>query len=422
MAASQITLTHPTGICKGMVRLPASKSIANRLLLMRAVAGFSDLQIHNLSNARDTVILNRILSGLAENSVADVHDAGTVMRFLTAYLSCLPGERRLTGTARMQQRPIGALVEVLRKLGADITYENNQGYPPLKIKGKQLLGGKVEVDGSVSSQFLSALLMIAPLYKQPLQLHIKNQLVSVPYVQMTLQLMNEWGISHRWKENVIEVDNKPYRRPTTDVFVESDWSAASYFYSIVALAPEAEITLPHLFKNSLQGDRVCAEVFQQLGVATGFSENGVVLKKNGKAEKEFKYHFIKCPDIAQTLAACCAAKGIGAELTGLQTLTVKETDRIAALKNELEKCGAKVQTTPSSIHITPSNSSRVPHPSSLVPCPLPLDTYHDHRMAMSFAPLALLGETHINDPAVVEKSFPHFWDELKRLGFVINEM
>ena len=408
---SIISIYHPSGIVNGTVHLPASKSIANRLLLMRAVAGFNDLEIHNLSNARDTVILDGILSDLSKNNIADVHDAGTVMRFLTAYLSCREGEWILTGGERMQQRPIGALVAVLRELGADIAYEINEGYPPLKIKGKKLKGGKVEIDGSVSSQFLSALLMIAPFYSQALEIHIKNRLVSVPYVEMTLKLMEQWGAAFEWKENTIRVENKPYTRPTENVFVESDWSAASYFYSILALAKEGEITLPHLFKNSLQGDSVCEEIFEQLGVATKFEGQGVVLQKMPVKANKFNYDFIKSPDIAQTLAVCCAAKGMEANLTGLQTLSIKETDRITALKEELNKFGLNVCANVDSISFLPTTLvSRISH----------LATYNDHRMAMSFAPLALLGEIKIEDPSVVEKSFPHFWKELKNLCFQVT--
>ncbi len=408
-----VVVNHPTRIVNGTVNLPASKSIANRLLLMKAVAGFADLEINNLSNARDTVILNDILNHLSENNVADVHDAGTVMRFLTAYLSCLDGEWILTGAERMQQRPIGALVDVLRSLGADITYQKNEGYPPLKIKGKKLKGGKVEIDGSVSSQFLSALLMIAPLYKEPLQLHIKNNLVSAPYVEMTLKLMQQWGAAYSWKENVITLNNKPYTKPGEKVFVESDWSAASYFYSILSLAKEGEITLPHLFENSLQGDSVCKEIFTQLGVSSAFTKDGLVLKKASGTETKFNYDFIKCPDIAQTLAVCCAAKGIEANLTGLQTLSIKETDRISALKTELKKLNVEVETT--------NNTFKI-HSSQHALLNTQFSSYNDHRMAMSFAPLALLGEIKIENPSVVEKSFPHFWEELKRIGFKVNEM
>ncbi|HXB41844.1 MAG TPA: 3-phosphoshikimate 1-carboxyvinyltransferase [Bacteroidia bacterium] len=403
-----VIVSHPSGIVNGIVNLPASKSIANRLLLMKAVAAFNDLEILNLSNARDTIVLNRILTDLSKNNTADVHDAGTVMRFLTAYLSCLEGEWILTGAERMQQRPIGALVDVLKKLGAEISYEKKEGYPPLKIKGKKLHGGKVEIDGSVSSQFLSALLMISPLYKEPLQLQIKNNLVSVPYVEMTLKLMQEWGAEYKWKENTITVNNKAYTKPTGKVFVESDWSAASYFYSVLSLAKEGKIIMPYLFENSLQGDSICKELFTLLSISSSFTSEGLFLEKTNHTEKKFAYNFIKCPDIAQTLAVCCAAKGMEASLAGLQTLSIKETDRISAIKTELEKFDIKVSVTTDSISFP--SSSLTPRPSSLA-------TYNDHRMAMSFAPLALLGEIKIENPSVVEKSFPHFWEELKRLGF-----
>ena len=406
-----IKLTHTTQTTNGTVNLPASKSISNRLLLMRAVAGFTDVEIHNLSNARDTQILESILNNVPHSKTIDVHDAGTVMRFLTAYLSCLEGEWILTGTERMQQRPIGALVNVLRNMGADIEYLKNENYPPLKIHGKKLKGGKIEIDGSVSSQFISALLMTAPLFTEPLELHIKNELVSKPYVEMTLQLMQQWGANYEWKQNVIHIRNKPYQKPNEKVFVESDWSAASYFYSILLLAKAGEITLPYLFKNSLQGDKVCASIFEQLGVSTTYTTNGIILKKTDKQlPHSFNYDFTKCPDIAQTLAVCCAAINIQANLHGLQTLSIKETDRISAIKTELEKFDVEVSTAKDSIEINSSFKAQDKR----------ICTYNDHRMAMSFSPLALCGhEIEIENPTVVEKSFPHFWDELKKVGFTI---
>ena len=404
-------VSHPTKIASGTVNLPASKSIANRLLLMKAVAGFRDIEIHNLSNARDTQILQGILNTLSTKNTIDVHDAGTVMRFLTAYVSCLKGEWIITGTERMQQRPIGALVNVLRSIGADIEYLKTENYPPLKIRGKKLKGGKIEVDGSISSQFISALLMISPLFIEPLELSIKNDLVSKPYVDMTLKLMQQWGINYIWKGNIISIDNKPYQKPTEKVFVESDWSAASYFYSILSLAKDGEITLPYLFKNSLQGDSACVELFTDLGVSTTFTNDGVVLKKVNQVEHKFEYNFLNCPDIAQTLAICCTAKNIEADLQGLQTLSIKETDRITALKTELEKFEVELITSTNSIQI----NSKFKTKNSKI------ETYKDHRMAMSFAPLALsCNNIEIENPTVVEKSFPHFWDELKKIGFTIQ--
>jgi len=410
---SSLVVTHPSKIVNGTVNLPASKSISNRLLLMRAVAGFADVEIHNLSNAKDTVILEAILGNLKSNNQIDAHDAGTVMRFLTAYLSCIEGEWIVTGTERMQQRPIGALVNVLKNLGADIEYIENKNYPPLKIKGKKLKGGKIEIDGSVSSQFLSALLMIAPFYTEPLELHIKNKLVSVPYVEMTLKLMQQWGAAYTWKKNIICVENKPYQKPKEKVFCESDWSAASYFYSMLSLAKEGEIKLPYLFENSLQGDSVCASIFEKLGVSTSYSEEGVILKKNKSSTNYFEYDFINCPDIAQTLAVCCAAKNIDTHLAGLQTLAIKETDRISAIKTELEKLGLSVSATKDEIKI---NSNKGLNTQCSI-----LNTYNDHRMAMSFAPLALCcNKIEIENPSVVEKSFPHFWEELKKIGFLVT--
>lgn len=408
-----ISLAHGSGRVEGVVRLPASKSIANRLLLMRAVAGFDDLNIENLSDARDTRILNEILSSLSGGGTVDVHDAGTVMRFLTAYLATRPGEWTLTGTTRMQARPVGALVETLRTLGAEITYLSKEGFPPMLVSGKKLKGGRVCIDGSVSSQFISALLMIAPLFKETLELEIKNQTVSVPYIEMTLRLMKDWGAVYNWNGNIIRVENKKYERPAVPVLVESDWSAASYFYSIIALAGEGKLRLPGLFNQSLQGDRVCADIYSRLAVSTKFEHNAVILTKGGQPVEELEYDFIKCPDIAQTVAACCAGLGVKAKLSGLQTLTVKETDRIAALKAEIGKTGAAVDITATTLVIDP------PRP---IKGKLAFATYGDHRMAMSFAPLALLTPVDVEDPEVVEKSFPRFWTELKKLGFELKKM
>jgi 3-phosphoshikimate 1-carboxyvinyltransferase len=409
---SSIMLSHPTKVVTGTVNLPASKSIANRLLLMKAVAGFTDVEIHNLSNARDTQILNSILSTLGSTSIIDVHDAGTVMRFLTAYLSCIEGEWIITGTERMQQRPIGALVNVLRSIGADIEYLNNENYPPLKIHGKKLKGGQLEIDGSISSQFISALLLISPLFTESLELHVKNDLVSTPYVDMTLKLMQKWGINYTWEKNIISVNNKPYKKPIEKVFVESDWSAASYFYSILSLAKEGEITMPYLFRNSLQGDSVCAKLYTDLGVSTEFTNDGIIIKKSNHTKNKFEHNFLNCPDIAQTLAVSCAAKSVEANLKGLQTLSIKETDRIFAIKTELEKVGIEVLTTNDSITIAPSKISNLT---------TQFFTYKDHRMAMSFTPLALCCNTiEIENPTVVEKSFPHFWKELQKIGFTLQ--
>ena len=406
---SSITLSHPTKNVNGIIHLPASKSISNRLLLIKAIAGFSDVEINNLSTAKDTETLQGILTDITEAKVIDVHHAGTVMRFLTAYLCCMKGSWILTGSERMQQRPIRALVNALRTMGADIRYVKEEGYPPLMIHGKKLEGGEVEVDGRISSQFISALLMMSPLLKNPLELSITNDVVSAPYIKMTLNLMQQWGATYTQTDNVITVANNPYTKPSKTVFVESDWSAASYFYSILSLAKEGEITLPKLFKNSLQGDSVCAVLFAQLGVSTTFTNEGVVLKKINKITSTFAYNFINCPDIAQTLAVCCAAKNIAAKLTGLQTLSIKETNRITALKTELAKFDADVIITNNSIEIKPSHTS---HLTSHI------STYDDHRMAMSFAPLALCNDTiEMENPAVVEKSFPHFWDELNKIGF-----
>ena len=408
-----IQIFPPTkGNIKATVELPGSKSISNRLMMIRAI---SDLSIHfkNLSDSEDTILLAKAL-GLIQNKnqgTLNIHHAGTDMRFLTAYLATREGEWIITGSDRMKQRPIAELVSALKQLGADISYLEKDGFPPLKIKGKKIAGGKVEIDSSISSQFISALLLVAPKFQKGLELVLKGKMVSAPYVNMTISLLKEFGIYVSHSGNNIILSPSAFTVFTSQILVESDWSAASYWYSMAALADEADIELKFLDEISLQADRVLPGIYNSLGVNTEFINKGVRLTRKKVTEKEFTYDFTDCPDIAQTIAVTCFGLGIKANLTGLQTLKIKETDRISALKNEFEKLGAKVDAADNSIIITPGPFDTKNQTGSIL-------TYKDHRMAMSFAPLAFkfLG-LKIEHPEAVEKSYPAFWDDLEEAGF-----
>ena len=401
---------------KGTIRLTASKSESNRVLIIRALCR-QHFEIVDLAAAEDTQTLLRILTdhsngGLREK-VINAGAAGTTMRFLTALFAATNGSCILTGSERMKQRPVGILVDALRKIGASIDHMEKEGYPPLKIEGKKLPGGVLGIDGSVSSQFISALLLIAPTLDKGLKLHLEGHVTSVPYIQMTLSVMERFGIKYSWDENVISIARQEYMRDEP-YYIEADWSAASYYYSMAALAGEVDLNIMGLQKQSLQGDAVLAGLYASFGVKTEFIEGGIRLSKGRAVVKEFSYNFSNCPDIAQTVAVTVAALGIPAQLTGLHTLRIKETDRIAALQNELQKLGVRTEATGSSLIIYPKGQIHTPAAS--------IQTYMDHRMAMSFAPLALLNEIRIGDPAVVVKSYPGFWDDLGSLGFTVESL
>ncbi len=407
-----IQIFPPKGNIKTIVELPGSKSISNRLMMIRAISGLS-IHFKNLSDSEDSILIAKAL-GQIQNKTSgtlNIHHAGTDMRFLTAYLSTREGEWIITGSDRMKQRPIAELVNALKQLGADISYLEKEGFPPLKIKGKKLSGGKVEIDASISSQFISALLLVAPKFQKGLDLVLKGKIVSMPYINMTASLLKEFGIYVSFTGNNIVVSPSAFTIFTPQFLVESDWSAASYWYGMVALSDNAEVVLKFLDKISLQADRILPGIYNSLGVNTEFIEKGVRLTRKKISDTEFRYDFTDCPDIAQTVAVTCFGLGIKANLTGLQTLKIKETDRISALKNEFEKLGAKVETTDNSIIITPGQSNIENQTSNIV-------TYKDHRMAMSFAPLALkFPGLKIEHPEVVEKSYPAFWDDMEEAGF-----
>lgn len=382
------------------INLVASKSESNRALIMQALSS-NLIHLSNLSTARDTQTMRRLLS--QNPAILDVLDAGTTMRFLTAYYATKNQTKILTGTKRMQERPIGVLVEALQKLGAKIEYIKTSGYPPLKLLGFKQSQRELSIKADVSSQYISALLMVAPTLPQGLKLNLEGQISSEPYLQMTLKLMNHFGVNYERRANLIDILPQSYRANTYTI--ESDWSGASYWYSIVALAPQVDlkVKLCGLRETSLQGDRVIADFMSRLGVRTTFLSDGVLLSKS-KSESEFAYDFSDCPDLAQTIAVVCAAKGIKATLTGLHSLPIKETDRLAALKTELNRFGVKVEIKDnSSLNISASN---LKFHNQYV------ETYEDHRMAMAFAPLAMLAPIRIADPNVVQKSYPSFWEDL----------
>lgn len=408
-------ITPPTnGIVNGVITLNGSKSIANRALIIRALTkdGFD---IRNLSNADDTLVLDNLLKSQAK--VLDAGAGGTTFRFLTAYLATCEGrEVVLTGSERMQERPIRLLVNALRTLGADIEYVKNEGFPPLKIKGKKLKGGKVTIPADTSSQYISALLMVAPTLEEGLVLELKGEIVSLPYILMTLNLMRYFGVESTLEGNIITVKSQTYQ--SKSFFVEADWSAASYYYSIAFLSNSAEITLNGLQKDSVQGDAVIADIFKDW-VETTFLESSIVLKKkNLVLPKVFEFDFLECPDLAQTVLTALAAKNINGTFQGLKTLLIKETDRVAALDNELSKYGAhlKGEVSKNSWKLASVNFN-----ADLEVIPR-IATYEDHRMAMSFAPLSLVTQkVEIEEPHVVTKSYPQFWEDLNSLGFSICE-
>jgi len=396
-------------ILKGTIVLNGSKSISNRALIIRALSGH-DFKIHKLSNAEDTQTLDRLLK--SDESLLDVKAAGTTFRFLTAYLSLQSDTQTLTGSARMKQRPVGPLADALQRLGADIQYLEKDGYPPIKI-GSPNIGqsNQLTIDAGISSQFISALLMIAPNLPNGLELTLAGNIVSQPYIDMTLNLMGYFGIKWEQKENIIFI--KPQKYQSRDFTVEADWSAASYYYTLAALADEADLQLDGLFETSVQGDAVLAEMMTTFGVETTFNESGIRLykKANTKMPEVFSYDFLSCPDIAQSLAVVCAGLGVKADFTGLQTLRIKETDRIDALEKELDKVGIQFSKSESDAFAFSGKA--------VVNAPI-FDTYEDHRMAMSLAALALYGNVLVNEPDVVQKSYPLFWDDLESLGFLVS--
>lgn len=405
-------VSKPDKSLKGSIVLPSSKSIANRALIIHALS-YSPYPIENLSDSDDTKVMERVFN--SNTNFFDIGHAGTAMRFLTAFLSQIVGEWTITGSDRMKQRPIGILVEALTKLGARIEYMEKEGFPPLRIFGSHLKGCVLELDGSVSSQYISALLMIAPTVEGGLTLRLKNKITSRPYIEMTLKLMEQFGVQHAWKGNEIRIAEQRYKaRPFS---VEADWSGASYWYEMAVLAQEVDVELEGLRTESLQGDAILAQWFEKLGIQTIATENGSRLIKNAEALPKFlQLNFIENPDVAQTFAVLCVMKQIPFHFTGLETLKIKETNRIAALQDELAKFGAQI-TEPA--HGELKWDGTFPMQKQLLP---EIETYHDHRMALAFAPACqLAGPVAILDPMVITKSYPGYWEDLRKVGFEVEE-
>ena len=403
-----IKIDHLSGRCEGSLRITGSKSETNRLLLLQAL--FKGFQLENISNSDDSKVMQEALESTSE--VVDVHHAGTAMRFLTAYFSHLEGhEVVLTGSTRMQQRPIKILVDALRSIGASIVYEKAEGFPPIRIKGKKLLGGTISLPADISSQYISALLLLGTVLEKGLKLNLVGKITSIPYIKMTLTLLNNLGITTGFKDQLIWVDSVKKIKRINQV-VESDWSSASYFFSIVALAKKAKISLTSFKKSSLQGDVDLLDIYEQLGVSSRFEEDTLHLKKENKPlPNSIQLDLTKTPDIAQTIAVSCYGLGVGCDLVGLHTLKIKETDRLEALHVELTKLGATIKVTNESLHLSPDTNF-------IENCSI--STYNDHRMAMAFAPLALKIPLQIEESSVVSKSYPDFWNDLRKLNFEIK--
>lgn len=393
------------------IQLPASKSISNRALILNALS-YSPYKVQNLAFCDDTDVMVEALN--SNSSDFDIKAAGTAMRFLTAFLSKIVGEWTITGTERMKNRPIKLLVDALNTLGARIEYIEKEGYPPLRIFGSALQGGEISLAGNVSSQYISALLMIAPLMENGLTLHLEGNIISRPYINLTIQLMEQFGVKTSWNGQTIRVLPQEYK--PIPFIVESDWSAASYWYEMMALSKEAGLELLGLYKDSLQGDAAGAKLFEQLGVATRFVSMGARLKNNGNVAKKLIYNFVNEPDLAQTFVVTCVLLNIPFRFTGLQSLKIKETDRIEALKTELRKLGYLLTDINDSI--LEWNGERCEPEADPV-----INTYEDHRMAMAFAPAALVLPQGIKiaDPKVVTKSYPTYWDNLREAGFSVIE-
>lgn len=416
---TQYSITPPASL-NTSVKLPASKSISNRALIICALAGVKEEKLpDNLSDCDDTEVIVEAMRSMPD--VIDIKAAGTAMRFMTAFLAATDnGEHVLTGTERMKQRPIKVLVKALRQLGADITYDGVEDYPPLRIKGKKLNGGSLEIEGNVSSQYISALLLIGPMLRDGLELRLIGDIISRPYIDLTLWTMREFGADAEWTSvDTITVKPKPY--VPHPYLVENDWSAASYWYEMVALSDQqdVEVRLDGLMDGSKQGDSSVRYIFSLLGVKTlfGTKEDGkpttVTLRKSPHRIPRLEYDFLNSPDLAQTFVVTCAMKGIHFRFKGLQTLKIKETDRIEALKTEMRKLGFVIHDV--------DGRELVWDGERCEPEEIPaIDTYNDHRMALAFAPVAMKQPIVINNPEVVSKSYPHYWQDLQQAGFIVS--
>ncbi len=431
-----LKLLHSSIKLNSAIKITGSKSETNRLLLLQAL--FPQIKLENTSNSDDSEVMLQALFQASqprtynlEPTTINVHHAGTAMRFLTAYFAIQPNQEViLTGSSRMKERPIHILVEALNNLGAQISYEEKVGFPPIRIKGTELQKSEIAIEANTSSQFISALLLIAPKLKNGLQLHLKGEITSLPYINMTLALLKEIKIETSFENKTITIQPTTHNLQPTTITVESDWSSASYFYSIAALSEiGTQITLSNYKKNSLQGDAILSEIYKDFGVETVFNENETItiskVNDNDNSNKNLEprtynlepsYNLINSPDIAQTIAVTCFGLGIGCKLTGLHTLKIKETDRLEALKMELSKLGAEIYITDHSLHLKPAQTDFTFSEN------VSIATYQDHRMAMAFAPLALKTSLIIEDAEVVSKSFPSFWEDLKTLDFKMESI
>lgn len=389
------------------IKLPASKSLSNRALILNALAK-SSYPIENLSDSDDTVVMINALNS-TENFI-NVGAAGTAMRFLTAYFALKEGERTLTGSERMKQRPIKLLVDALNSIGGKIEYLEKEGFPPLKIHGNDLIGGIVHLNGGVSSQYISALMMIAPYVKNGLEIVLEGKIISKPYIEMTKNLMKEFGVKVKFENNRIIIPPQVYQ--PIHYQVESDWTAASYWYEVLSISGEGEIFLEGLNENSYQGDSKVAQLFEMLGVSTHYLSEGVLLTPTKKYIRKFEYNFINQPDLAQTFAVTCCLLNIPFHFQGLESLKIKETNRIAALINELEKLGYILQEPNEGELVWSGEKKSI----LLKEKPISISTYEDHRMAMAFAPVSLIMPIIIENAEVVSKSYPHFWEDFEKIN------
>ena len=406
----QLSLAHASKEIQGKLTITGSKSETNRLLLLQAL--YPELAIENKSNSDDSVTMEHAL--VSKENLKDIHHAGTAMRFLTAYFAAKnESSIVLTGSQRMQERPIALLVDALRSLGADINYTKEEGYPPLEILGKDLAGGKVCLPANISSQYISALLLIAPRLKQGLELELEGEITSLPYIKMTLALLKRVGITSTFEGKIIRIPNQEdISNPAQTV--ESDWSSASYWFSAIALSDKGEVELSNYREDSLQGDAVLRDIYAQLGVESKFNGSKLLLRKkeNFVLPASLELDLVEAPDIAQSIAVSCYGLGIACHLSGLHTLKIKETDRLVALENELSKLGASITIDEKSLRLAGTQNFQANQA---------IDTYHDHRMAMAFAPLALKVPLSINDAGVVSKSYPSFWEDMKTTGYQVIE-
>ena len=401
-----LKLDHKSKNCFGSITITGSKSESNRLLILKAL--YPDLEISNLSNSDDTQVTLKALKN--NESIVDIHHAGTAMRFLTAFFSVKPNSKVvLTGSSRMQDRPIELLVEALRSLGAEIEYVNRKGFPPLKITGKKIDISQVALPANISSQYISALMLIAPSLKNGLEIELIGETTSIPYIKMTQTLLDNLGFKTFFNNNKIKIS--PADKITLNQWtVESDWSSASYFYSVVAIANKSEITLESYYSESLQGDSDLVQIYKKIGVTTVFNNSSITLSKtpNFALPEVLDLDLRNTPDLAQTIAVSCFGLGVDCNLTGLHTLKIKETDRLEALKGELEKLGAIISITNDSLEL---------RFSGVINQNISIDTYNDHRMAMAFAPLGIKVPIVINNSEVVSKSYPGFWEDFKSIDF-----